>query len=40
MDYMEWFPQRVAELRSQKGVSAPRYECFHLGRAESYINKN
>ena len=38
MDYMEWFPQRVAELRSQKGVSA-RDMSLSLGQSESYINK-
>ena len=38
MDYMEWFPQRVAELRNQKGVSA-RDMSLSLGQSESYINK-
>ena len=38
MDYMEWFPRRVAELRSQKGVSA-RDMSLSLGQSESYINK-
>jgi len=38
MDYMEWFPQRVAELRNQKGVSA-RDMSLSLGQSESYVNK-
>lgn len=38
VDYLEWFPNRVAELRSKKGVSA-RDMSLSLGQSESYINK-
>lgn len=38
MDYMEWFPERLAQLRLQKGVSA-RDMSLCLGQSESYINK-
>ena len=38
MDYIEWFPNRVAELRAQKGVSA-RDMSLSLGQSESYVNK-
>ena len=38
MDYIEWFHNRVAELRIQKGVSA-RDMSLSLGQSESYINK-
>ena len=38
MDYFEWFPKRLAELRMQKGVSA-RDMSLSLGQSESYINK-
>ena len=38
MDYIEWFHNRVAELRIQKGVSA-RDTSLSLGQSESYINK-
>lgn len=38
MDYFVWFPERVAELRTQKGVSA-RDMSLSLGQSESYINK-
>ena len=38
MDYMTWFPQRVAELRLQRDVSA-RDMSLSLGQSESYINK-
>jgi len=38
MDYIEWFPKRIAELRIQKGVSA-RDMSLSLGQSESYINK-
>ena len=38
MDYLEWFYQRIAELRIQKGVSA-RDMSLSLGQSESYINK-
>ena len=37
-DYLEWFYQRVAELRIQKGVSA-RDMSLSLGQSESYIIK-
>lgn len=37
-DYAEWVPQRIAELRLQKGVSA-RDMSLSLGQSESYINK-
>ena len=38
MDYFEWFPNRLAQLRIQKGVSA-RDMSLSLGQSESYINK-
>ena len=38
MDYLEWFYQRISELRMQKGVSA-RDMSLSLGQSESYINK-
>lgn len=38
MDYLEWFPKRLAQLRTQKGVSA-RDMSLSLGQSESYINK-
>lgn len=38
MDYFDWFPKRVADLRIQKGVSA-RDMSLSLGQSESYINK-
>ena len=38
MDYLEWFPERLAQLRTQKGVSA-RDMSLSLGQSESYINK-
>ncbi len=38
MDYIEWFPERLAQLRTQKGVSA-RDMSLSLGQSESYINK-
>ena len=38
MDYMDWFPRRMAQLRMQKGVSA-RDMSLSLGQSESYVNK-
>ena len=38
MDYIEWFYQRLVELRVQEGVSA-RDMSLSLGQSESYINK-
>ena len=38
MDYLDWFYCRLAELRTQKGVSA-RDMSLSLGQSESYINK-
>lgn len=38
MDYLEWFYQRISELRIQKGVSAQDMS-LSLGQSESYINK-
>lgn len=38
MDYLDWFPSRVTELRTQKGISA-RDMSLSLGQSESYINK-
>lgn len=38
MDYIEWFYDRLTELRIQKGVSA-RDMSLSLGQSESYINK-
>ena len=38
MDYFLWVPERIAQLRLQKGVSA-RDMSLSLGQSESYINK-
>ncbi len=38
MDYIEWFRNRLVELRLQKNVSA-RDMSLSLGQSESYINK-
>lgn len=38
MDYFSWFPKRLAQLRTQKGVSA-RDMSLSFGQSESYINK-
>ena len=38
MDYLSWFPERIAELRIQKDVSA-RDMSLSLGQSASYINK-
>lgn len=38
MDYIEWFYNRLTQLRLQKGVSA-RDMSLSLGQSESYINK-
>ena len=38
MDYLEWFYRRIAELRTQKGVSA-RDMSLSLGQSERYIKK-
>lgn len=38
MDYIEWFYNRLTQLRIQKGVSA-RDMSLSLGQSESYINK-
>lgn len=38
MDYMQWFSARLAQLRTEKGVSA-RDMSLSLGQSESYINK-
>ncbi len=38
MDYVEWFYNRLTNLRIQKGVSA-RDMSLSLGQSESYINK-
>jgi len=38
MDYIQWFPERLAQLRMEKGVSA-RDMSLSLGQSESYINK-
>ena len=38
MDYFAWVPERIAQLRVQKGVSA-RDMSLSLGQSESYINK-
>ena len=38
MDHLDWFYQRIAALRMQKGVSA-RDMSLSLGQSESYINK-
>ena len=38
MEYIDWFYDRLTELRIQKGVSA-RDMSLSLGQSESYINK-
>lgn len=38
MDYAQWFAQRLAQLRIEKGVSS-RDMSLSLGQSESYINK-
>ncbi len=38
MDYIQWFPRRLAQLRMEKGCSA-RDMSLSLGQSESYINK-
>lgn len=38
MDYLNWFPSRITELRTQRGISA-RDMSLSLGQSESYINK-
>ncbi len=37
-EYIEWFPERLAQLRTQKGVSA-RDMSLSLGQSAGYINK-
>ena len=38
MDYTQWFSERLAQLRLERGVSA-RDMSLSLGQSESYINK-
>ena len=38
MDYLSWIPERIVQLRTQKGISA-RDMSLSLGQSESYINK-
>ena len=38
MDYVQWFSERLSQLRMEKGVSA-RDMSLSLGQSESYINK-
>ncbi len=38
IDYFEWLPKRISQLRMEKGVSA-RDMSLSLGQSESYINK-
>jgi len=38
MDYLDWIPTRITELRMQKGVSA-RDMSLSLGQCDSYINR-
>lgn len=38
MDYLDWLPKRISELRTEKGISA-RDMSLSLGQSESYINK-
>ena len=38
MDYLDWLPSRITELRTQKGISA-RDMSLSLGQSGSYINK-
>lgn len=37
MEYADWIPERLAQLRMGKGVSA-RDMSLSLGQSESYIN--
>lgn len=38
VDYLEWIPRRISELRMAKGISA-RDMSLSLGQSASYINK-
>ncbi len=38
MEYVNWFSERLAQLRMEKGISA-RDMSLSLGQSESYINK-
>ena len=38
MEYMQWFSERLSQLRIEKSVSA-RDMSLSLGQSESYINK-
>lgn len=38
IDWIDWFPKRLSQLRMEKGVSA-RDMSLSLGQSESYINK-
>ncbi len=38
MEFMEWFANRLSQLRMQKGVSS-RDMSLSLGQSASYINK-
>ena len=38
MDYMQWIPKRISDLRTERGVSA-RDMSLSLGQSVSYINK-
>ena len=38
MDYLDWIPRRITQLRIQKGVSA-RDMSLSLGQCDGYINR-
>ncbi len=38
LDYLEWIPTRLTQLRMQKGVSA-RDMSLSLGQCDAYINR-
>ena len=38
MEYVQWFSERLSQLRTEMGVSA-RDMSLSLGQSESYINK-
>ena len=38
MDFFEWIPKRITELRLERGISA-KGMSRSLGQSESYINK-
>lgn len=38
IDYLDWIPSRISQLRVQKGVSA-RDMSLSLGQCDAYINR-